>query len=71
MQPDNPPSAEEWKMIADHLRLVFRKETTARNPLADAYQQRALQSLGQVINQMPQCGTVQDLQFGRNHTSIC
>ncbi|SHL42427.1 hypothetical protein SAMN05216428_102361 [Nitrosospira sp. Nsp11] len=25
MQPDNPPSAEEWKIIADHLQLVFRK----------------------------------------------
>jgi hypothetical protein len=27
MQPNNPPSAEEWKMIAAHLQLVFKKET--------------------------------------------
>jgi len=32
MQPDNPPSAEEWKIISDHLKLVFKKETPTRVP---------------------------------------
>ncbi|SEN71653.1 hypothetical protein SAMN05216404_106174 [Nitrosospira multiformis] len=32
MQPNNPPSAEEWKIIADHLKLVFKKETPVRLP---------------------------------------
>lgn len=27
MQPDNPPSPEEWKMIGEHLGEVFRKVT--------------------------------------------
>ena len=27
MQPNNPPSAEEWKMIVDHLQTVFHKVT--------------------------------------------
>lgn len=26
--PDQPPSQEEWKMISDHLNLVFDKKTT-------------------------------------------
>lgn len=25
MHPNNPPSAEEWKMIVEHLQLVFQK----------------------------------------------
>ncbi|OJY09228.1 MAG: hypothetical protein BGO99_03305 [Nitrosospira sp. 56-18] len=32
MQPDNPPSVEEWKMISEHLQLVFKKETPTRVP---------------------------------------
>jgi hypothetical protein len=27
LQPDNPPSAEEWPMIVMHLQMVFRKVT--------------------------------------------
>jgi hypothetical protein len=33
MQPDNPPSAEEWKIIAEHLQLVFRKETGVKKDM--------------------------------------
>ena len=56
MQPDNPPSAEEWKMIADHLQLVFKKETPVRVSHIDPYRQGVLQqSLGQVITTTSVC----------------
>jgi hypothetical protein len=49
MQPNNPPSAEEWKMVREHLQLVFRKETSARqtyipHPWADVSRQNPLQT---------------------------
>lgn len=42
MQPNNPPSAEEWRMISDHLQTVFRKVTSGQQTLGDLrdYMQR-------------------------------
>jgi len=30
LQPNNPPSFDEWKMIAAHLQLVFEKRTATK-----------------------------------------
>lgn len=34
LNPDNPPTPEQWKMIQEHLRLVFTKVTP---PLMPSY----------------------------------
>ena len=56
LQPDNLPSADEWRMIADHLRLVFTKAPTvsqAVNPLFEAMERAKrstqMQSIAGVI----------------------
>ena len=76
MQPDNPPSAGEWKVIADHLQLVFQKSVPARlapTPLRDAYEASRLQGLvnSTLGRDIPQCGIGQTVQFGHNQPNIC
>ena len=79
MQPDNPPSAEEWKMIVDHLQLVFRKETPVRASAASALaiaaerinRERSQQQQPPFGSGMPQCGIGQSVQFGISPGSVC
>lgn len=72
MQPDNPPSPEEWKMIADHLRLVFEKKTPVRL-VSDPLRESRLQSIANemVSREIPQCGISQSIQYGSNQPNIC
>jgi hypothetical protein len=64
MQPDNPPSVEEWKMIAEHLQLVFQKKPMIKLdavPSPYAYEAARLQGLvdttlaKKFLSEIPQC----------------
>lgn len=76
MQPNNPPSAEEWTMICEHLQLVFKKETLPA--FVPQLPPVSMKSFGKSLQinpfETPQCGIGMAQgtpQFGRNQPNIC
>jgi hypothetical protein len=78
MQPNNPPSADEWRMIADHLQTVFKKVTPAiKTESLPDYLKRAQEQRQPMPSQMWGVPSVPNYtltgmpQFGRTQPAIC